>query len=228
MQYSWCFYVIFFCNSISAETLKEGSIDPSIAIGAKVYSERCVDCHGRKGTGNGTIALNIKDYPKLNLQQSLKSSTEEEIREAVIYGRIKQQNLPLMPPMGNELSWSETEAVVNFMLLLKSDYSTSIAMVNKVSEVVDPSIREGSELFLGHCILCHGKHADGKGRMARIITKPPPANLTYSRLPDNYLKKIISGGGEPMGRSPQMPPWQDEFSSTQIDSIILYIKSIRS
>lgn len=90
------------------------------------------------------------------------------------------------------------------------------------------SLNEGLKAYHTHCVLCHGEYGDGKGRMAKIITTPPPANLTYSRLPDDYLKKIISGGGQSMQRSPQMPPWGDEFSSTQIDSIILYIKSIRN
>jgi cytochrome c oxidase cbb3-type subunit 3 len=63
--------------------------------------------------------------------------------------------------------------------------------------------------------------------MARIIKSPPPFNLTLSRAPDDYLHDIIYKGGEKMGRSPRMPPWGGDLSDAEIDSVVMYIKTLR-
>lgn len=89
------------------------------------------------------------------------------------------------------------------------------------------SKKAGQDIFASHCVLCHGKFGEGDGRMAKVIRNPPPADLTASRLPDDYLKQIISEGGAGVGRSPQMPPWGDQLSAAEIESLILYLKSLR-
>lgn len=60
-----------------------------------------------------------------------------------------------------------------------------------------------------------------------LLKNPPPFNLTLSRMPDAYLKKIIHGGGQGVGRSPRMPPWGTDLSGKEIESVILYIKKLR-
>ncbi len=75
------------------------------------------------------------------------------------------------------------------------------------------------------CALCHREV--GEGECQRLFVAPPPADLTASRVPDDYLRKIIMGGGVSVNRSPQMPPWQDELNSAELNSIIIFIKSIR-
>jgi len=90
------------------------------------------------------------------------------------------------------------------------------------------SLEKGATIYHDRCSLCHGKYGGGDGRMAKIITDPPPANLMLSRLSDDNLRKIIRNGGESVGRSPRMPAWKEEFSIEQINSVIIYIKSIRN
>ena len=88
-------------------------------------------------------------------------------------------------------------------------------------------ISHGAATYQARCVLCHGTIGLGDGRMSKIIKEPPPYNLTLSRAPDEYLKQIILLGGEPMGRSKHMPPWVNELSEVQVESVILYIKSLR-
>ena len=176
--------------------------------------------------GEGLIPLKIKHYPKTELRESIQDKDEVFIRDAVIYGGTKGTMSTFMPPMGNDLTWTETESVVQFLLLLKTDYNQAMEMVKASSDKQPPSRRLGAQLFEGKCVLCHGKYADGKGRMAKIL-KPPPANLTISQLTDGELGQIIRGGGQSVGRSSAMPAWQDQFSNSEIDSIILFLKSVR-
>ncbi|MDH5436332.1 MAG: cytochrome c, partial [Gammaproteobacteria bacterium] len=81
--------------------------------------------------------------------------------------------------------------------------------------------------YKGRCSLCHGPDGEGNGKMARIIKDPPPFNLTKSGVPYSYLKEIVTKGGEAMGRSGRMPPWGKELSRVELDSILLYVMSLR-
>lgn len=212
-------------NSIS---VSEKEVQPSLETGAYVYKSRCVICHDSKGTGNGLIPLKIKDYPNTNLISPTKILSEKDLKTAIIYGGSTGAMSSFMPPMGNDLTWTEIESVVQFVSLLKSNTSLASTLIKKVPETSETSLKLGQKIFSSHCILCHGKFGEGDGRMSKVIKSPPPTNLTKSRLPNDYLKKIISGGGQSVGRSSQMPPWGEQFKEAEINSIILYLKSIRN
>ena len=62
--------------------------------------------------------------------------------------------------------------------------------------------------------------------MAKIIKNPPPFNLLQSTAKDSYLKEIITKGGEAMNRSPRMPPWGSDLNQSEVDSLIIYLKSM--
>jgi len=62
--------------------------------------------------------------------------------------------------------------------------------------------------------------------MAKLL-KSKPANLTVSSLANIDLNKIISLGGEAVGRSPQMPGWANQFDDEKIQSLVAYINQLR-
>jgi len=84
----------------------------------------------------------------------------------------------------------------------------------------------GQQIFSTHCYLCHGVTGKGDGRMAKLL-KSKPANLTVSSLANIDLNKIISLGGEAVGRSPQMPGWANQFDDEKIQSLVAYINQLR-
>jgi mono/diheme cytochrome c family protein len=83
----------------------------------------------------------------------------------------------------------------------------------------------GAIVFRTYCVLCHGPQADGRGRAARHYS-PPPANLAASQATDEYKEKIIRKGGAAMGRSPFMPPWEQELTAEQIQDVVAYLRTI--
>ena len=203
-------------------------IEPNFELGAIVYNERCVLCHGDSAMGEGLLPLKLKSYPNTNLIKGIKGKSRESIRNAVIYGGTEGNISKYMPPMGNDLTWVETESVIDFLLYLQTNKEKALKLIKDMASNSQMERKSrGRDLYESRCVLCHGKYGEGDGRMARVIKSPPPANLTLSRLPDDYLIKIISLGGEAMGRSPQMPPWGMQFADDEIQSIITYIKSIR-
>lgn len=200
---------------------------PSIETGARVYAERCVLCHGSQAMGEGVLPLKLKDYPKTNMRSSIKAKTAEEIQNVVIYGGTLDNISKYMPPFGRELNWTELESVSSFIFFLREKPKEAIAMINSAIDDSESTAYDGAEIYATRCVLCHGKYGEGDGRMSKILKSPPPANLTRSYLPDDYLTQIIREGGEAMGRSKHMPPWKDQLNDQEISHVIDYLKTIR-
>lgn len=84
------------------------------------------------------------------------------------------------------------------------------------------SVARGAAVYQHYCVLCHGASGRGNGRAARIHN-PRPFDLTRSTVNNAYRELIIRRGGAKLGRSPDMPPWQDELSDQQIRDVIAFL-----
>ena len=208
-------------------TAKQENIQPSIKYGAETFLNRCTLCHGSQGLGDGIIPLTIKKYPNTNLQENQYGRSHKQLTDAVLYGGSLGKMSNEMPPWGDELTYVQVESVVMFLKLLLSKPEDAYKLLEQTPSNSTPSFRLGQRIFKNYCVLCHGKNGEGDGKMAKIIKNPPPFNLTKSSASDDYLMKVISKGGEAMNRSPRMPPWGDQFSKPEIESIIMYINSLR-
>lgn len=200
---------------------------PTLQIGAGVFQHRCTLCHGDDGMGEGLLPLKLRQYPNTNLLKPRHPQDRASVHDIVVFGGTRGNVSNLMPPMGNDLTWTEVESVVDFVLHLRQQTAEARALLDNVRGQGEVSKKAGQDIFSSRCVLCHGKFGEGDGRMAKVIKNPPPADLTASRLPDDYLKQIISKGGAGVSRSPQMPPWGDQLSAVEIESLILYLKSLR-
>lgn len=89
----------------------------------------------------------------------------------------------------------------------------------------DAAVFRGGLVYANYCVTCHGIHADGNGRAARLYT-PRPANLRASDKNDAYLTLIVRTGGEAVGRSPKMPPWGEELTDEQIHDVVAFVRSV--
>jgi len=199
---------------------------PCLQYGANVFQERCALCHGSDGLGEGALSLTVKEYPAVNLMQPRVATDGNSLRRVVIEGSRFADTSPLMPPWGDELTLTQIESVVMFVAYLRKDLEGALKLSRDAAAKVEPTSKLGRAIFIGRCALCHGQEAQGDGRMASRLN-PKPVNLTKSRAPDSYLKMMISKGGAAMGRSPSMPTWEGDLSEPEIDSVILYINTLR-
>ena len=101
------------------------------------------------------------------------------------------------------------------------------ALAQNVPVSVSASAGDGATVYQRYCVTCHGINGDGAGAAARLF-KPPPADLTRSTKTDDYKALIIRIGGEPVGRSPGMPPWGQELSDAQIRDVVAYLRKVRA
>lgn len=199
-----------------------------LEAGARLFVERCSLCHGNDGMGEGILPLSLGDYPDTNLARPKFATTHQELRNAVFWGGMFTDMSELSPPWGDELSCEELDSVVRFIEVLRDDQSEALALLDGVEVATRPSAKLGKLVYEGRCALCHGASGEGDGKMSRIITSPPPFNLTRSVMPTAYLERIIGEGGAALGRSPQMPPWQDSLSDAELASVIAYLLELRN
>ncbi len=87
----------------------------------------------------------------------------------------------------------------------------------------------GRDVHVKNCQRCHGPQGKGDGPAAKLL-KTKPADWTnkqkMSGLSDDYLFKIISGGGGSVGKSTLMPAFKGKLSDAQIRDVIAFIRSL--
>ncbi|HET7341026.1 MAG TPA: c-type cytochrome [Methylomirabilota bacterium] len=90
-------------------------------------------------------------------------------------------------------------------------------------------IVSGRQLFVTHCVACHGDAGHGDGPSATgLATKP--ANLADGRLmnglPDTFLVNIILHGGAAEGLAPTMPPFVPYLGEAQAHDLVAYVRTL--
>jgi len=89
--------------------------------------------------------------------------------------------------------------------------------------------KKGKEIYTKFCESCHGKGGKGDGPAAAALT-PKPRNLADKKVigsfTDDYLFKVIQGGGASVGKSPMMPPWGGALKEEDIQNVITYVRSL--
>ncbi len=92
-------------------------------------------------------------------------------------------------------------------------------------------VREGGDVYIRNCVLCHGDLLDGNGPFAEGMN-PKPADFTDSgtiaQLQQSYLFwRITKGGpglpGEATPWNSAMPAWEEKLTEEQIWKVIIYL-----
>lgn len=117
---------LFACGGSSAGATAPGAatIDDQVAMGEKVFAQKCVTCHGDKGQGGdkapalvGPKALddykNAKqmfDYTKANMPPDKGGSLSDDEYWSVVAFLVKKNDLPISSPLtaanAEAVTWS--------------------------------------------------------------------------------------------------------------------------
>ena len=88
---------------------------------------------------------------------------------------------------------------------------------------------KGQTTFQQLCSSCHGATGKGDGAMGAALN-PKPRDLSdkayNSSMKDDYLVKLIKGGGQAVGKSPMMPNVGSTLKDNEVVDVIAYIRSL--
>jgi cytochrome c oxidase cbb3-type subunit III len=174
-------------------------------LGGIVYKDHCMACHGERGDGASNAAPSLSTASAASL--AIKPRSADYYDKIVRKGGDAVGASKSMPAWQDKLSQEQIAGVIAFLGVLS-----------------DP-VRRGEVVFKTNCVLCHGIAADGKGRAATLFN-PSPADLTRSDKSDEYKARIITSGGQALGRSKAMPGWGGRLSESEIEDVVKYLRTV--
>lgn len=218
--------------------------------GRFVFEQNCSQCHGKLGKGDGEWAEGWTANRPRNFRTGIykfrstpmgKLPTDQDLRRTIEVGISGTA----MPAFGDHLRDEEYEAVIEYLKHLSRRWRApeNVAkplVVDKIPDWVETDretseahLTAGKELYLTHCLSCHGENGEGDGLAAGALVdvwgqKIVPADFTSkhrkSGLGAGDLYRTISMGldGTPM------VGFQSVLKEEQIWELILYIQSLKT
>ena len=104
---------------------------------------------------------------------------------------------------------------------------TIVLAIGVVMAKGDPA--KGKASFDQMCASCHGPSGKGDGPAAAALN-PKPRDLTdkgyVNGLKDDYITKLVKGGGQAVGKSPLMPPMGGALKDDDVENIVAYVRTL--
>lgn len=102
-----------------------------LAVGEKLYKQRCVLCHGDAGAADGVGARRIQPEPQhLNAVLWQQNVSDEEIGKAILDGGAAVSRSPMMPANPDLKSRpADVTALVQYVRTLRAKFGSTLASV---------------------------------------------------------------------------------------------------
>jgi high-affinity iron transporter len=170
---------------------------PSLARGATVFQEQCVQCHGPTGRGDGPKARQLQGPPPASLADPALMSAVSPVD---VYRKLTIGVAgTAMPQFEETVSPEDRWAVATYVATLRAGQD---------------QVKEGEGVYAADCASCHGVAAGGDGPLAGTLSVRPPALsdlAVQGRFSDEELAQLIERGrpGTPMpGMARTLEPGQ--------------------
>ncbi|MBI2822659.1 MAG: cytochrome c [Acidobacteria bacterium] len=90
---------------------------------------------------------------------------------------------------------------------------------------------DGAAVYKKMCVKCHGAEGKGDGPAAKMFKNQSMGDLSskaeMGKLSDADLAKIVTEGGQAVGKSKIMPAHKDKLSEAEIKAVVAYLKSLQ-
>ncbi len=201
---------------------RDSGMNDRYSKGAELFEENCSGCHGEQGRGGLGLPLNLQSFLRI-------ADTGYLIR-SMLNGRPIRE----MPSFDGVLEPAEMRDIA---LFIKSwQYQPSLELP---PGPITGDLDEGRELFKGLCTGCHGLNGQGGpiaggGHVIGAVSGiggPALADPGFLKsATDGYIKATLMSGrtGTPMGAYLKGRQGFVELRETEIDSIIVYLRSLES
>lgn len=118
------------------------------------------------------------------------------------------------------------KVVIGIFAVLSLAVLAGLLQSTQAARAASNNPEAGKTNYVNLCLTCHGERGKGDGPVGQYLT-PKPSDLSkmVSERDDDYLFKVIKGGGASVGKSPSMPAWGGQLSKDEIENVISYIKT---
>lgn len=89
--------------------------------------------------------------------------------------------------------------------------------------------RKGQDLYTEKCVLCHGSQGEGWNWTRKVASPPVPVPDLAQAVPkrsDRFLFDIVKGGGEAVGKTRFMPPFDFQLSDPEVWDLVAYLRML--
>jgi len=152
---------LFWATTINAVAQESEipTLPPDAETGQPIHAERCANCHGPLGQGDGELAPNLPNPPAAHgSTEYLRTAVPVEMFNTITDGRIPQG----MPPFGSESSDPLSDA----------DRWDLIAIIYSFGTPVE-NVEAGQLVYEENCLACHGEEGLGDGPDAAGLDTVP-------------------------------------------------------
>ena len=164
----------------SAQPVQLPTRRPSAAAGADLYQQKCVQCHGASGHGDGAMAAQIQaqfNSPVADLTSDVtaRARTPEEWYNIVSNGNLQKG----MPGFAGSLDVDQRWDLIA--------YAWSLA-------VSPQQVAQGKQVYVAQCVQCHGATGKGDGKDAQGQLPDLSAFATLAQVaPGTWDQDMASG-----------------------------------
>ncbi len=128
---------------------------PDAAAGVTTYADRCANCHGDTGQGDGELAADLPNPPAAHASEEyLRAAVPSAMFDVITNGRVERG----MPPFGPASSDPISDAGRWDLIAAIYSYGTPVE-----------SVEEGQVLYEENCLACHGEAGVGDGPEAENL-----------------------------------------------------------
>lgn len=90
---------------------------------------------------------------------------------------------------------------------------------------------DGAAVYSKQCVKCHGERGKGDGPTAKMLKNQSMGDLSsktgMAKYSDQDLNKMLSEGGQAVGKSKVMPAYKGKLSEGEIKAVIAHIKTLQ-
>lgn len=111
---------------------------------------------------------------------------------------------------------------IGFLLLV-------VFLAGPVTAQVRGDPKNGRQLYLEKCTLCHGAQGEGWDWAKKVAKPPIPVPDLAEVVPgqsDQFLYDVVQGGGEAVGKTRFMPPFGFQLTDQEIWDLVAYMRAL--
>jgi cbb3-type cytochrome c oxidase subunit III len=206
--------------------------------GGRAFLTYCAMCHGNGGNGDGdaapVIAKEGVTVARLNDAEKMDRLTRDQLVDVITKGGGHTGRSNIMPAWGEKLDPQTIQDIADYVMTLRT-VNPAVPRSTLAEYLQSPPgvPADGRELFVHHCVACHGDQGKGDGPYGLRLLKEhnvKPRDLTDSTYlqtrTDKDLFAVITLGGGHFRKAVFMPSWTVTLNPAQIKSLIAYIRAI--